>query len=76
MKTTPPASQSQPPPQAHTCAKQDCLCTMTLRDWFAGQALSNASLCEELGPGSALGNARVAYQNADAMLFMREEITC
>ena len=40
---------------------------MTLRDWFAGQAL--VGLAEEFSPIDA---ARYAYQHADEMLAARE----
>jgi 1,4-dihydroxy-2-naphthoate octaprenyltransferase len=44
---------------------------MTLRDWFAGQAL--ASLCNAYNDENhASDNAKIAYANADAMIAQRE----
>lgn len=43
---------------------------MTLRDWFAGQALANSSLTE-FKPEAA---AAMAYRYADAMLAARGEL--
>jgi len=44
---------------------------MTLRDWFAGQALAGlTTLDADCGP---LGVARDAYAHADAMLMARSE---
>lgn len=42
---------------------------MTLRDWFAGQAL--IGLCAE-GLRTSVGNAEYAYEQADAMIAQRE----
>ena len=44
---------------------------MTLRDWFAGQALTNAYM----GDYSPIEQGRVAYEIADAMLAAREKGT-
>ena len=47
---------------------------MSLRDWFAGQAL--AGICGDGIPGSHhqhANTAREAYEYADAMLRTREE---
>lgn len=41
---------------------------MSLRDWFAGQALSNAYAHSETSPTDA---AKWAYEVADAMLAVR-----
>jgi hypothetical protein len=41
---------------------------MTLRDWFAGQAMP-----ELIGFGSPENGAKVAYEWADAMLKAREQ---
>lgn len=38
---------------------------LTIRDWFAGQALANPTIC---GTGCWADNALYAYQMADAML--------
>lgn len=49
---------------------------MTLRDWFAGQALAGlATGCdlEITGPETAHGAAAQAYAFADAMLAQREK---
>ena len=44
---------------------------MSLRDWFAGQALANPKIC---GDGSAWEvDARAAYAAADAMLAERDK---
>lgn len=51
---------------------------MTLRDWFAGQALAGLmSACDEGGSWTATGlatvnAARSAYEAADAMLAARQ----
>ena len=43
---------------------------MTLRDWFAGQAL--AGLLAKYGTGGAALLAKDCYEHADAMLRARE----
>ena len=49
---------------------------MSLRDWFAGQAL--AGMCghpqglSQIRPGDLMADARLAYRFADAMLAVRE----
>jgi hypothetical protein len=55
-------------------------CTgMTLRDWFAGQALSSGVLEKEAAPAAFTGQyaekyiAERAYKLADAMLKARQE---
>lgn len=48
---------------------------MTLRDWFAGQALAGyASNCDETGlmAWQVENMVRIAYQTADAMLAARD----
>ena len=45
---------------------------MTLRDWFAGKALSG-SLADPNSNGTFEDFARTAYQFADAMLAEREK---
>lgn len=50
---------------------------MSLRDWFAGQALPAAIECTQRGfimIGGPEGASRVAYEYADAMLKARKEI--
>ena len=42
---------------------------MTLRDWFAGQALANSQICESSADNNL--NASWAYDAADAMLKER-----
>lgn len=44
---------------------------MTLRDWFASQALAGMDLAGGLARGDAA--ARIAYQTADKMLENREK---
>lgn len=44
---------------------------MSLRDWFAGQALAGA-LADTNNVASAEANAKAAYAMADAMLKERE----
>ena len=44
---------------------------MTLRDWFAGQALANSKVEDHNGPRWADYAAAQAYQIADAMLAAR-----
>ena len=47
---------------------------MTLRDWFAGQALAGLMACPdlELGPGRSF--AELAYRQADAMMKARDAV--
>lgn len=45
---------------------------MTLRDYFAGQALAGIMNRGTFGPGDASGFAHCAYLIADAMLAARE----
>jgi hypothetical protein len=47
---------------------------MTLRDWFAGQALAGvtSSVNDEISVGQVEGIAEIAYALADAMLAARE----
>jgi hypothetical protein len=47
---------------------------MTLRDWFAGQALAGvtSSVNDEISVGQVEGIAEIAYALADAMLKARE----
>ena len=42
---------------------------MSLRDWFAGQALANHVICDA---SNYRNNASYAYESADAMLKERE----
>lgn len=44
---------------------------MSLRDWFAGQAL--AGIIARYSTDNAESDARVAYQYADAMLKLRDK---
>lgn len=44
---------------------------MTLRDWFAGQALAGMSAHPKIGNNSDELMARLAYSQADAMLVER-----
>ena len=46
---------------------------MTLRDWFAGQVLASASALP-LGAGDCAHRAKVAYDQADAMLAVRDGV--
>ena len=45
---------------------------MTLRDWFAGQALSNTAGNYRGTAFDPVGIARIAYEYADAMLEARK----
>ena len=45
---------------------------MSLRDYFAGQALTNTLICESSGKDFAKMNAEYAYLLADAMIAARE----
>lgn len=47
-------------------------CGMTLRDWFAGQVLASAAALP-FGEGDCLYRAKVAYEQANAMLAEREK---
>lgn len=46
---------------------------MTLRDWFAGQALAGEMACEVVGNGQMTQVAERCYMIADAMLAEREK---
>ncbi len=46
---------------------------MTLRDWFAGQALAGILDGSVSGERATTQSARIAYQIADKMLESREE---
>jgi hypothetical protein len=53
--------------------KRACAVDLTLRDWFAGQALAGfAGLPEDEVMGAA-DTAKAAYNYADAMLAEREK---
>jgi len=43
---------------------------MTLRDWFAGQAL--AGICAHMGPIDCIPDTKLAYRVADAMIAARK----
>lgn len=45
---------------------------MSLRDWFAGQALAGICAHEEMGNADSTKQARWAYSSADAMLAARQ----
>jgi hypothetical protein len=45
---------------------------MTLRDWFAGQALAGLLGNSNYGPPNSKEDANMAYLIADAMLKARE----
>ena len=71
-------------PQAYPCLDNDGYSLsmrdpgMTLRDWFAGQALVSTmrivtGMESEPGEGMAQTFARRAYEMADAMLAEREK---
>lgn len=57
-------------PPAFPSGWGDAECGMTLRDWFAGQALIGIVAAERYG--YADGDAQEAYEIADAMLAERE----
>lgn len=67
MTDNPPAF---PRPSTANGTRQD---GMSLRDWFAGQALAGFSSRETFDPGQAKPEqrARLAYIEADAMLAER-----
>ena len=46
---------------------------MSLRDWFAGQALTGLISRNDYGPMSDEANANAAYSYADAMLAARNK---
>ncbi len=62
---------------AHGCGIMERTHGMTLRDWFAGQALAGTMVgsfsAGYLSEESAAGIAREAYLVADAMLAQREK---
>ena len=47
---------------------------MTLRDWFAGQALAGMNAADRRWENGNLDMAVAAYSQADAMLAEREKI--
>lgn len=69
-----PDHDKQRPAFPVTAGQQVYTTGMTLRDWFAGQAL--AGICGDGIPGShhnPVSTARAAYDYADAMLSTRNE---
>ena len=61
---------------AFPCNRED---GMTLRDWFAGQALAGLMTAKAryyLDAGNGASPARDAYKLADAMLAARREEGC
>lgn len=46
---------------------------MTLRDWFAGQALANSNICNTSTPAHRTDHARNAYAVADALIVERQK---
>lgn len=60
-----------PIPRFHTW--QDEVPGMSLRDWFAGQALIGLISRNNYGPVSDEGNADAAYRYANAMLKARNK---
>jgi hypothetical protein len=59
-------------PVAHEVNLETCRKGMSLRDWFAGQALAGW-LANPVGDGSDANElARYSYKMADAMLKARE----
>lgn len=48
------------------------LCGMSLRDWFAGQALAGLMAGYQSGPMGIEACAQVAIETADAMLRARD----
>ncbi len=60
-------------PEAHNRSDAECsvLSGMTLRDWFAGQALAGLQFMETHTPYDA--DAKHCYEMADAMLKARKQ---
>lgn len=59
-----------------SCAVIDTTGGMSLRDWFAGQALANlAMMTYHMRPYAADASARTAYEYADAMIAARQSKT-
>ena len=48
---------------------------MTLRDWFAGQALAGMNSADRRWDNGKYDMATAAYAQADAMLIIRAELT-
>ena len=63
--------------QAFPCGSGDLRdpCGMTLRDWFAGQALAGIHARDYFDPGLASPEqrARICYLDADALLAERNK---
>ena len=51
----------------------ECTEGMTLRDWFAGQALNGLIACPDIQISSLSGYAQQAYRQADAMIVERKK---
>ena len=47
---------------------------MTLRNWFAGQALAGLLACPDWEPSPGVSVADVAYRQADAMMKARDAV--
>lgn len=46
---------------------------LSIRDWFAGQALAGICAHEEMGNADSTAQARWAYSSADAMIAARSK---
>ena len=69
-----PVTQSQSCPSCHIGMIQHDT-GMTLRDWFAGNAMKGIVISERIDGGNLLGSkiAKTAYRLADAMIAEREK---
>ena len=72
MKSSQQIEAEGGPAFAHGNAVQGGSSGMTLRDWFAGQALAGLMASGPLACSLA-ESAEEAYQNADAMLAVRAQ---
>ena len=60
------------PVQALAAPGSEVACGMSLRDWFAGQALAGLMAGYQSGPMGIHACAQVAIETADAILLARE----
>ena len=72
MNATNDGGPAFPVPDLHPGAVQVGSNGMSLRDWFAGQALAGLMAGYQSGPMGIYACAQVAIETADAMLRARE----
>jgi hypothetical protein len=75
MSEKPDGGPAFPIPSGYEHKANDGYCGMSLRDYFAGQALANSTLMDfdQWEVGNERDAARVAYIIADALIAEREK---